>query len=212
MRTKEEILVEEMIEVCHQLYERRLVSSTGGNVSLRINNKVMITPRGVPLGQLAKGDIVKIDIQGNIIEEGVPSKEMELHLSLYKSYPDCKAVIHAHSSYIIAASCMIDNSKRPTIPVFSPGYAVEAGHIPVIPYYLPGSKELTVAVTNEIRGYKAIVLQNHGVVCIGENIVAAKNLVEEIEENAKIYVLTRGQGRCLTKEQIEEVRKHYPPG
>jgi len=209
MGNKEEILIEEMVEVCHELYERHLVSSTGGNVSIRINNKVIITPSGVCLGRVTKEEVVKIDIHGHIIQGEVPSKETEIHLSLYNSYPDCKAVIHVHSPYIIAASCMIDNRKHPTMPIFSPGYAAKAGYVPIIPYYLPGSKELSAAVTDKTRKCKAVVLQNHGVVCRGENIIAAKNLVEEVEENAKIYVLTRGRGKHLTNQQVEEIIKYY---
>lgn len=206
---KREQLIKDMIQVCHDIYERNLVSSTGGNVSIRVDNEVIITASGVCLGGVTEEQLVKVDLDGNVIREGIPSKEIDMHLYLYKSYPDCRVVIHAHSPYIVAASCVTIGDKSSMMPIFTPSCAIKVGYLPIIPYYLPGSEKLSSAVADKMGESKAVVLQNHGVVCRSEEITKAKYILEEVEENAKIYLLTEGHGKHLTNEQVKELIEYY---
>jgi len=203
-------LIKDMIQVCHDIYERNLVSSTGGNVSVRIDNKVLITSTGICLGKVTEKQLVKVDLDGNVIGKGIASKEINIHLYLYKKYSNCKAVIHAHSPYIVATSCMIVSDKSSMMPIFTPSCAIKVGgYIPILPYYLPGSEKLSNAVVAKMAKFKAVILQNHGVVCRSEEIIKAKYILEEIEENSKIYLLSKGDGKYLTNEQIKEIIEHY---
>jgi len=206
---KREQLIKDMIQVCHDIYERNLVSSTGGNVSIKVDNKVIITASGVCLGKITEKQLIKVNLDGNVIGEGKPSKEIDMHLQLYKSYPKCRVVIHAHSPYIVAVSCMAIGDKSSMMPIFTPSCAIKVGFIPIVPYYLPGSEKLSSAVALKMGKSKAVILQNHGVVCKSEKITTAKYILEEVEENAKIYLLTEGHGRCLTNEQVKEILEHY---
>ncbi len=198
----------EMIDFCHRLYRKNLVSSTGGNVSTKVGNNILVTATGICLGDVATQYLVELDLEGNVIGKGIPSKESDLHLKIHKNFQSCKIVAHIHSPYIVAASLMIDDSIS-KMPIFTPGYAIRVGFIPIIPYYMPGSKELSNAVIQKINDNCAVILQNHGLVCWGENIKEIINIVDEIEENAKILIFTNNKGRSLNKQEVNEVRSLY---
>ena len=200
--------ITEMIDFCHQLYRKNLVSSTGGNVSVKVGNNILITATGICLGDVTTQYLVEIDLEGNVIGKGIPSKESDFHLKMYKNFQNCQIVAHIHSPYIIAASLMINDSTS-EMPIFSPGYATRVGFIPIIPYYMPGSKELSNAVIQKINDNCAVILQNHGLVCWGETIKELINIIEEIEENAKILIFTNNKGRSLNKQEVNKVRSLY---
>jgi ribulose-5-phosphate 4-epimerase/fuculose-1-phosphate aldolase len=200
--------ITEMIDFCHQLYRKNLVSSTGGNVSIKVDNNILITATGICLGDVTTQYLVKTDLEGNVIGKGIPSKESDLHLKMYKNFQNCQIVAHIHSPYIIAVSLMINDSTS-EMPIFTPGCAIRVGFIPFIPYYRPGSKELSNAVIQRINDSCAVILQNHGLVCWGETIKELINIVDEIEENVKILILTNNKGRSLSNKEVNELRRCY---
>ena len=115
---------------------------------------------------------------------------------------------HVHSAYIVAASCMLSiDAER--LPIYSPSLATKVGFVPIVSYYVPGSQELSRAVLESISDAKAVILRNHGLVCIAGKVEELRIVVEEVEENARIYVLSSGKAQPLTSEQISEVRARY---
>ncbi len=199
---------EAIADTCHHLYERELVSSTGGNVSMRVGDRILITPTGCSLRSVKPDELVLTDLSGKTIGTGKPSKEVYLHSTAYRARPEVRAVIHVHSPCSIALCCR-RNCKEGELPSVTPGYVLRVGKLPVVPYNRPGSMELAASIETPIVGHDAVMLQNHGLVAVGVNLEQAVNIAEEVEENAKIYLLAGEEARVLTTREIEDILNHF---
>jgi ribulose-5-phosphate 4-epimerase/fuculose-1-phosphate aldolase len=199
---------EELSIDCREVYQREMVSSSGGNISLKIDHGLLITPTGVSLGRITPECLVKVGLDGIVQGPGRPSKELVFHLQAYMTRPDIGAVVHVHSSYAVTLTCMLAKNPFP-IPAMTPGYAVRVGNLPMIPMMIPGTPELAEAVKNVIAARDSVLLGKHGVVVVGRDLQSALNMAEEIEENAKIIVLGGSRAVGLTEEEVAAVRKLY---
>jgi len=188
------------------IYNKGLVSGTGGNISFRVNDIILITPTGYPLGRLKNNDISIVDINGKIIQGPKPSKELGLHLNIYRNISNINAIIHTHSFYSICVGILAKNEDD-VMPPYTVSYVAKVGSVGLIPYYRPGSRELAEAVLNGIKSKKAVFLKNHGLIAIGKDLEDTLNIVEEIESNAKIHILLNGRGNPLSEKNIEELRR-----
>ena len=196
--------IREMIQLCHNFYQKDLVCSTGGNISVRSDESIYITPTGVSLEGINKDNLIKLNLRGEIISDGKPSQEYQMHLRLYQMNSHCQIVVHVHSPYIIATSCM---SKPNTImPVYTPSYASRVGYLKILPFYFPGTEELNNAVGEEARKSESVILMNHGLVVWGKDFEKVRYVVEEIVENAKIFVFTQGKGKSLSEEEVNKIK------
>ncbi len=191
------------------VYERRLTASTGGNISLREGNLVAITPAGRSLRALEAGDIAVIGLDGRHLDGPPPSSERLLHLALYRRRPGLAAVLHAHSPYAIAASCLPPRPDGSAMPAYTGGYAIMIGRLPFVPHYTPSSEELAQAGAEALATCDAALLGNHGTVAVGATLEAALHLTELIEENALVHVTVGDRARALSEGEIEEVRRRY---
>jgi ribulose-5-phosphate 4-epimerase/fuculose-1-phosphate aldolase len=220
--TSERIL--ELIELCRRAYDKGFVSGSGGNISLKDGGDMLITPTGRNLGVLAERDIVRMrlsrkrnvtgrDKGAAVIGSGVPSQEWRMHLRCYER-ADVVCVVHVHSPHASAVSCL-DIDPDCGMPVYTPGYSVRVGRLPVVPYFRPGSAELASAVGDLIAGgatapgRNSVLLANHGLLCVGAGIEQAMNIAEEIEENARLFLLLGDRGRPLSETQQAELAGKY---
>ena len=126
-------------------------------------------------------------------------------MKCYLARPGVQAVVHVHSVYSVALSCMNDIDFKDVVPTYTPGFAIRVGHLPVIPYFHPGSAELADAVSTVIASRNSVLMKNHGLVAVGPTLETALNLAEEIEENAKIHFILAGNGSHLSESQIDEL-------
>ena len=191
--------IDSFLDICHLLHSMRYVSGSGGNVSMKIDDKVLITPTGRPLGFLNESNLVWVNADGSY-SNGYPSKEVRMHLAAYQARPDINAVIHVHSLYSVAVCCKKDVNVEDAMPHYTPSYAVRVGNLPVIDYIAPGSQELAVRVTDTLRTRDSVLLRNHGLVTCGTCLEKAFNLVEEIEENAQLYFILGDKGNPVPVE------------
>lgn len=173
-----------IIRVMRTLYDKGLISALGGNVSARIpgSQEVWITPSGVFKGDLHEEDLIKIDLEGNVIEGFMrPSTEWPFHVAIYRVRPDVNAVIHAHNPITTGLALAGVEIKPITVEA-----VVTLRKVPVVPFAFPGTKELAELVAKYAgeTGARALVLQNHGVVGLGYNLVEAEAVVETLEEVA----------------------------
>ena len=203
MSREEKELRSELVALCQGLYAREMVSSTGGNVSARQKGHVFITPGGKSLGSLAPDMIVKVDLAGDALERGEPSKEVLMHCAIYKRREDVRGVVHVHSPYAIAVSCILTPGTENGLPPMTPGYVMRAGKLPLVRHLRPGSIELAEEVGALAATHKAVLLQNHGLITFGASLQQAVNVAEEAEENAKIYLLTERKGRSLSPDDVD---------
>lgn len=201
-------LISNMVSICHLIHRKGLVSGSGGNISCRLGDEVIITPSGYAFEALCEDDLVTTDMEGHFNGELRPSKEFSMHLNCYKARQDINAIIHVHSVYAVALSCIPCEDDQSVVPVYTPGYGARVGRLPVLPYILPGSETLAQKTAEVIRSRNSVLLGNHGLLTVGANLEQTLNLTEEIEENAEIFFIVNGRGRTLNPVQIEELKAY----
>lgn len=173
-----------LTEVCHYLYQRELVSAYGGNASMRVGERILITPSGFPLGFLHPEDLMLIDLKGEVVEgKYKPSSEVHLHLYIYQTRPEIYGVAHTHSPAATAFAYL----EQPILPV-NPESTIYLSELPIVPYHPYGTPELAEAVKDKMQGVNAVLLAKHGVVAAGKDIWAAFHLADLVEETAKINI------------------------
>jgi ribulose-5-phosphate 4-epimerase/fuculose-1-phosphate aldolase len=151
-----------------------------------------------------------MDWNGNLVSGDRPSKESPLHFAVYRYRSAAGAVIHLHSTFAAAVSCLDGLNSSSCIPPITPYFVMRVGRIPLIPYHRPGDSSLAAEVGNASARHAAILLANHGPVISGTDLDYALYAAEELEETAKLMLLLQGQPiRLLTPEQIAELSKHY---
>lgn len=203
-------LREKMRRLGAALYDRGYAVGGGGNLSLRLpGGGFLVTPTGSCLGRLDPETLSTIDASGKPVAGAKPSKEFVFHHAVYGARPDAGAIVHLHSTYLTALSCLenldADNAIRP----FTPYYVMRIGTLPVIPYFRPGSPRIAEALADFAARLptKAFLLANHGPVVLGSDIEDAVSNAEELEETAKLVFLLRGEKlRYLTDAEIQELR------
>ncbi|MGK0442116.1 MAG: L-fuculose-phosphate aldolase [Pseudohongiellaceae bacterium] len=203
---------QQLIDFAKQLNSSGLSAGKSGNISVRCEQGCLITPSGVSYSELQAADIVKINLEGESLCNSTypPSSEWHFHTGIYKQRPEQAAVVHAHPSYCTALAC----TQRP-IPAFHYMVAIAGGdHIPLAPYALFGTEQLSDFVTKALCYINACLLENHGMIAIGKSLPQAFDLAVEVEELAKQYhlALTLGKVKILTDEEMVEAIeqfKHY---
>ena len=203
MSTSEKI--EELITYSKILYERKLLHATGGNTSVRDGEAVWISQTGAELGFLTEDQVVKVDLQGTILQGEAPSKEMGMHLAMYRARPAASAVIHAHPTFCITHSALVKEETNNAIPPYTAAFYVRAGRVPMIPYHPSGAHSLHVAVEELAADYHALLLRQHGMIVAGANMAETLGMIEEIEQCCQISIASGMKGEWLTEAQCEQI-------
>jgi len=207
-RVTEVQLRQDIIDVAKQFIHRGLSVGKSGNVSVRYNDGCLITPSALSYEQLETADIVHLDLQGNVTGKNqLPSSEWHFHCGIYKERKDVNAIIHIHSTYCTALACAHKN-----IPAFHYMVAVGGGReIPLVPYALFGTEELSNNVVKGLTNRNACLLANHGVVIVGGDLQSTFSLAEEVENLAQQYceVLKIGQPAILSDTEMDEVLEKF---
>ena len=170
-----------------------------------------MTPTNVSLGDLDPARLSKLDDAGRHVEGDKPTKETFLHLGMYRRRSTAGAVVHLHSTYSVAVSCLEGVDPADVIPPITAYYVMRVGRLPLVPYYRPGDQALGPAVEALADRHHAVLLANHGPVVAGSTLDAAVYAIEELEETAKLFLLLHGRPiRPLTPEQVADVRVNFP--
>nr|PZN82180.1 MAG: aldolase [Pseudomonadota bacterium] len=193
------------------LFNRGLTHGSTGNISLRLQDGGwLMTPTGSSLGTLDPARLSKLDPDGRLVSGDPPTKEAFLHTTMYNARPNAGAVVHLHSTYSVAVSCLEGVDPENCLPPITAYYVMRVGSLPLVPYYPPGDKALAEAVGKLADRHHAVLLANHGPVVAGTNLSAAMDAIEELEETARLYLLLRGQSiRTLTDDQVTELRRRF---
>jgi len=197
--------IEDLISYSRILYERKLLHATGGNTSVRDGDTVWISQTGAELGSLTKAEVVKVDLHGTVLEGEAPSKEMGMHLAMYRARPDAGAVIHAHPTFAITLSSLVKEASRDAIRPYTAAFYVRAGRVPMIPYHGSGAHSLHAAVEELAADYHALLLRQHGMIVAGANMAETVGMVEEIEQCCQISVASGMKGEWLTEAQCQDI-------
>lgn len=203
-------LREEICTLGKSLFERGLTFGSSGNLSARVDDGWLMTPTNVSLGRLDPAGLAKLDDEGRHVSGGKPTKETFPHMGMYRRRGAARAVVHLHSTYSVAVSCLADVDPADAIPPLTAYYVMRVGRLPLVPYYRPGDPALGPAVEALADKHHAVLLANHGPVVAGTSLDAAVGAIEELEETAKLHGLLHGRRvRALTAEQVEDVRARF---
>lgn len=189
-----------------------LAHGATGNISVRLDDGLLVTPTNSRLGRLDPAQIAKLDQDGRHMGGDPPSKEAFLHQCVYEMRPDARAIVHLHSTHSVAVSCLAGLDESDVLPPLTAYYVMRVGKLPLIPYFPPGDSRLAAAVRQVAAAHAAVLLANHGPVVAGKNLDAAVGAVEELEATAKLYLMLHGRStRPLTADQVREIRDLFPP-
>lgn len=204
-------LREAIAELGKSLYDRGLTPGSSGNLSVRTAHGILITPTNSCLGRLEPESLSLVGLDGSHLSGAKPSKEAFLHLAYYRSRPDEQAVVHLHSTWSVAVSCLAEIDPEDALPPITAYFVMRVGRLPMVPYYPPGDKDLAEAVAHAVKKSRGVLLANHGTVIGGRDLETAVYAAEELEETAKLYMLLRGlPARILTDEQRTQLERLYP--
>jgi len=203
--TKERLAV---IATARQLNEQKLSLGMSGNVSVQVDDGLLITPSGFPYSSLKPEDIVHIAIDGRILSGHLkPSSEWQFHAAVYRDKPATGAIVHAHSDYATALAC-----AHLGIPAFHYMVAMAGGKdIPCAGYATFGSAELAEEVAKALHQRKACLLANHGMIATGEDLQTAFELALEVEQLARQYVIVRQTAEpiVIPDDEMERVLQKF---
>lgn len=208
---QEEQLKNDICRVMKNLFNRGLISALGGNVSARLpsSNEFWITPSGIFKGELVPDDLIKLDLEGNIVEGfGRPSIEWPIHAAVYKVRPDVNAIVHAHNPITLGLALAGVGLKPITVEAVMVLRRVE-----LVPFAFPGTDQLANLVAEKASaGARAIIMQNHGILALGANLYEAEAVAETLEEVAMAQFVAMVLGKeppLIPERDVELYYKLY---
>lgn len=187
---------------------RQLSNATAGNLSIRFQNRMLITPSGVAPDHMNETQIVDVAFDGSFRSGLKPSSEWALHAAIYGKRPEVQAIVHAHPTYCVALSVL----REPMPPFHYMVAAFGGNEVPCAPYRTFGGPALAEAVVNTMGvSYSACFMANHGMIAVGDSIETAFNRTEKLEVLARQYQLARTMGEIilLSDEEMAEVHEVY---
>jgi len=204
--------ISDIIYYVNRLYNKQLISSSGGNISVRADDNLMlITPSGLDKGNLTETDICLADFDGNLMlsenqsDNLKLSMESQIHIAVYKARPDVRAIIHSHPIFASAYS-----STQEIINTHLTGeiYAV-VGEPFYVEYARMGSVQLAELVGKSSADANVLILANHGVIAYGKDIFEAYNRTEIIEYAAHLTFLTKliGNAIPLNENKLDAIKE-----
>lgn len=195
-----------IIEAGIEMEKKDLTVETWGNISLcDENGKIYLTPSGMPYNTLKEEDVCVLDMNGNILEgERKPSVEKMLHVLIYQRRKDVHAILHTHP-----LSSTIFGVLHQNIPVITDEMAQAiGGEVKCAEYALPGSIELAQNANEALGNVQAVLLANHGAVCVGKDMKECFKVATVLESAAEIYAKALAIGKPVTiaKENVDWMR------
>ena len=195
----------EICKVGRGMYRKGFVVASEGNLSVRLDvDRILVTPAGACKGRLLPHELIITDLQGTVVSgTGQPSSELQMHLLCYRLRPLVRAVCHAHpptATGFAAAGRALEEAVLPEVVSM-------LGKIPLAPYGTPGTKELCAGLEPLVPSYDAMLLENHGVVTCGEDLITAYQHMETVEHFAQVMLVAESLGgaRLLTHAQIQKL-------
>lgn len=202
-KDRNDALRRQIIATCLKMSALGINHGTSGNVSVRVEGGLLITPSGMPYEQIEPEDIVLLDQAGRYQGRRLPSTEWRFHYDIMRERPDINAIVHNHALHCTVLACL-----RMEIPAFHYMIAVAGGDtIRVAPYARFGTQALSDHALAALEGRKACLLANHGMIALGADLDKALGLAVEVENLASCYwrCLQVTRPAILTSGQIDEV-------
>lgn len=199
----------DLIKVIKELDGKGYMTGSSGNISIKIDDdRYLITPSGIPVFIMKEDDLLLINSDGNAINnrsDGIKaSSEAIMHLLCYKKRSDIQSIIHSHAP---SASAFAISGKSLDLCIM-PEIIMVLGRIPLVPYVTPATGDLAGVVSDYIqKDYRALLLENHGVLVTGKDVFDACNNLTIVETYAKTYInaLSIGDVNILSENQVSQL-------
>ncbi|WP_409061734.1 aldolase [Streptomyces sp. SYP-A7185] len=206
----------EIVRVGTSLFARGYVHASAGNISARIGDSHLITPTDAALGFLDSGRLALVDAAGEHLAGDRPSKTLTLHRRIRAADPTARFVLHTHSTHLVALTLAGVWSQHDVLPPLTPYYVMKVGHVPLIPYHRPGDPRVADLVTGHITDHaahgtpiRAVLLDRLGPVVWGPDAASALAVLEELEETARLWLLTDRRPEPLPSPALDELRSVF---
>ncbi|WP_377298321.1 3-oxo-tetronate 4-phosphate decarboxylase [Rhizobium sp. SGZ-381] len=210
--SEEARLREDICRMARSLFERGLTAGSSGNISARLSDgQLLVTPTGSSFGWLDPARLSLFDAAGHLVGGDKPTKEMPLHAAFYETRPaKTGAVVHLHSCHSVALSLLPEVDPDNMLPPLTAYSIMKLGKVKLLPYFIPGDPATGDAIRGLAGKRSAVMLANHGPVVAAKDLEAAVYAMEELEETAKLALLTRGLSpRLLNESQIGEIVRTF---
>jgi ribulose-5-phosphate 4-epimerase/fuculose-1-phosphate aldolase len=210
IHTSDESRVRE--EICvtgASLYQRGYTVGSAGNISARLDDGWLITPTDACLGRLDPADIAKVDLKGHTVSGGKPSKTLALHRGIYARNAQTRGVVHTHSSHLVALTLAGVWSEADVLPPITPYYVMKVGHVPLIRYRRPGDPQVAEQIAALAETVRGVLLERLGPVVWERSVTHASYALEELEETARLWLMTNPRPAPLDADALEELRKVF---
>ncbi|MFZ5524103.1 MAG: class II aldolase/adducin family protein [Pseudomonadota bacterium] len=197
----------ELVRIAKRLDQQGLNRGTSGNLSVRFGEGMLITPSGMGAEGLTEDDIVFVHMDGTARGRWQPSSEWLFHRDILAQHPEFGAIVHTHAIASTALACL-----RKDIPPFHYMIALIGGdNIRCAKYATFGTQELSDNALAALRGRKACLLSNHGMIAAGADLAEAFRIAVEVEALSELYLraLQAGQPVLLTAEEFQEAKKRF---
>ncbi|MEC7049919.1 MAG: aldolase [Pseudomonadota bacterium] len=200
-------LREQICLLAKSIFDRGLTGGSTGNISARTDDGgLLVSPTGTSFGRLDPARLSRFDAGGKLVDGDAPTKEMPLHTAFYETRSKAGAVVHLHSCHSVALSMLPDVDPDNFLPPLTPYGIMKLGRVKLLPFFLPGDAAIGEAVRGLAGKRSAVMLANHGPVVAGKDVEAACNAVEELEDTARLALMTRGMNpRLLDEAQIRSL-------
>lgn len=200
-------LHQQLLDVSHRMVDLGLNRGSSGNASVRDGDGMLVTPSALSVAEMTLASMVRMDLDGNVLEGGKPSSEWRFHRDILAARPEIGAVVHAHSMFATTIACL-----RRDVPAVHYMIALAGGDsIPCTPYSIFGEQELSDHALHALQGRKACLLGNHGMIALGTDLADALAVAVEVEFVCEIYwrTLQAGEPHILTANQMRDVREKF---
>jgi L-fuculose-phosphate aldolase len=199
----------EVASFMRRLYKRGLTTTSGGNISLRITDDIIaITPSATDKGRMKWKEVGLMTLSGeNLTPDLKPSIEFEMHLAIFKKKKDITAIVHAHPVFASAFTAM---KLKINTNLTAEACAI-LGEPLLVPYALMGTISLANVVAENVQHSDILLLENHGILTTGSNLLQAFDKIEVLENAAKMTVITdiTKKKSPLTRARVSEIEKLF---
>lgn len=198
-------LREQICLLAKSMFDRGLTGGSTGNISARTpDGGLLVSPTGTSFGRLDPGKLSLFDVKRKHISGDAPTKEMPLHSAFYDTRSSAGAVVHLHACHSVALSMMPDVNEDNFLPPLTPYAIMKLGKVKLLPFFMPGDPAMGEAVRGLAGKRSAVMLANHGPVVAGKDVEAACNAIEELEDTARLAMMTRHMNaRALNDDQVQ---------
>ncbi len=197
----------QICQIGKRIYDRNMAAANDGNISVKLNdNEYLCTPTGVSKGFMTPEAICRVDKNGNLLQSNGdfrPSSEIKMHMRVYEKRPDVGAVVHAHPVFATTfAAAGIPLSQ----PVMSEA-VLTLGCVPLAPYGTPSTTEVPDSIEPYLECFDQVLLENHGALTWGKDLITAYHRMESVEFYAEILYRTRqlGGAKELDRENVQKL-------